>query len=224
MSPTSRTEQAPSTAFAQQLTKTYANELPHLVSAITYRASVSDVAVASVDGHRLVLSYRHQSTDDNDDGSTATPRTCAIDILPKSRRHTRIYEDEQAQAIAQLMKKVKPPSTKPRQRYIDYFQVAPRPVLIGILLLCAYLTILKNTPAAMRPGQFQYMYDLLGERFITFNYYFMISVHAMESFTAFLVCRHRRYSLPTTLSWMLQTFFIGYPGFRGMFSPRPAIK
>lgn len=106
MSNTPTVETETNTTFTPLLTKQYAKELPHLVSAITYRTPIDKVTVAKVEGNRLVLNYRHRRSGSND---VDVLRTCEITILPNRQPKTSIGQIDQIQAIAQLMKKIKPP-------------------------------------------------------------------------------------------------------------------
>lgn len=105
MSNTSTFETETNATFTHLLTKQYAKELPHLVSAITYRTPIDKVIVAKVEGDKLVLNYNHRRSGSN---HVDVSRTCEITILPNRRSKAGISQMDQVQAIAQLMKKIKP--------------------------------------------------------------------------------------------------------------------
>ncbi|KAI8057130.1 hypothetical protein BDF22DRAFT_227024 [Syncephalis plumigaleata] len=169
-----------------------------------------------------MLSYHHRKP--NSKHADAS-RTCEISILPNGQSNTSITQIDQAHAIAQLMKKVKPSSSSKAHRlFIEYYQMPRKSVLTSILLLCAYLITIKNTPPTHRPRLFELTYNVLGSTFIACAYYFTLIVHSVEGLMALAICRYRQYSWSTTFLWTLQTLGIGFPGMQLLLKPRPAIK
>ncbi|KAI9595272.1 hypothetical protein BDF19DRAFT_465774 [Syncephalis fuscata] len=204
--------------FKRRLNKRYAAELPHLVSAITYRAQIENVTIADITADKLVLNYRHPAGG----GSDTLLHTCEVALSTKALSAGQVDCSHQEHVIAQLMNKVKSVSTtKP---YVEYFQMPSKSVFITIVALCLYVILLKKTPSAIRPKLFNLMYSIFGDRFITASYYSMIFLHTSETLATLVICRQRGYSWSTTLRWMMGILATGFFTMRFLFNPRPAIK